>query len=193
MNITHTHSGVLGEITDLLIQLELEHHYRGWDNTPPSLYRVGRNNTGELDIIRAHLGMLEGLHPRVELARMAGAVRQRPAMAELIEAHFDGPPLAHLLIFESWQHGSRTPEEHEADPRSLADVPGSFEARCGIAVIGKTLMAVNRIRGEQPVLVDPTSDPTAGLVLQPGGLLASLVDYHQGITAHWRGRLANQN
>jgi len=191
MTITHSHRGLLGEIIDLLIQLEADHHAAGWDNSPPRVYRASRGKHGQLDIDRVRLG-IRGIDARTEFGYMAAAVQQATG-SELIESIFDGTPLAHLLVFESWQHASRTVEEHKADRRSLADVPGSFEARCGIAVIGKQTMAVNRIRDEEPVLVDPTSDPNAGVFAYPGGMFASLMEYHQAVAAHWRGRLAIYN
>ena len=158
------------------------------NNTPVTLYRVSRATAGKLETNRVRLGLQH--HPALELRALADGMRHFPFAAELTESIFTNPALAHLLISETWENRTFTgPEERDADPRRLADILGSVEVRYCVGVMGARWIALSRVRGAQPQLIEPEGDS-----LEIGGrMFDALKDYHQAIAAHWRHRLATNN
>lgn len=180
----HPYGGLLGEIADLLAALEGDHHLAGWDNMPPTLYRVHRHN-GRLQVQGARLGLM-GIHPRDELRALADAADE-PQLAAFMESSSTSPPLAHLLIMEAWMRVYEAGvDEAQVDAdarRRFADLPGSFESRQGTAMVGKRFITLCRKRNEPPFFGDLQF---ANAVDKKASMGISLRDLHQRIARHWR-------
>lgn len=146
--IKHDLSELPGEVADLMIQLEEAHHARGWNSNPPTIYRVSRENE-RLRHSSIRLGA-DGMHPRDDL-RLLADITQTAAYMTGERLMFSSSAVAHMLIMESWVNLNFTShDERHADPRDLADIPGSREARFCLAIVGDQALTLTRIRGDKP-------------------------------------------
>lgn len=88
----HQLTGVLGEVTDLLVEAERWHHGQGWDNTPPTLYCVCRSPAGDYQVVSTRLGQFTDGGAAHELALIADVAEDPTAGALLALAY---PPHPH--------------------------------------------------------------------------------------------------
>ena len=168
--INHDIAGLLGEVTDLMIRLEADHDSQGWDNNPPTIYRIARENN-QLQPSRCRLG-INGQHPRDHLQLLAD-MTQTSAYAMGERLTFPSSALAHLLIMESWVNDTFTSHtERHKDPRDLADIPGSREARFCLAIAGDQMVTLTRVRDDEPSL------QVVEMSALSGGMCESLKEIH---------------
>lgn len=166
-------TGVLGDVAEILAEIEAEHHEAGWDNTPPTLYRVQRSLDGKYGVTPHRLIHLaaHGVHPRDELRILADLWESPTESVPLRTTLGAERPVAHLLVMEMWMNVDFTSSaQRESDQRDLKDIPGSLEARFGLAVMGKHILSTRHVKG---------SEPTAVVLAGPyevwvGGMLQSL-------------------
>jgi hypothetical protein len=181
---THTLTGPLGVAANILIDVEQVHHTAGWDNTPPTLYRVCHipgTITG-YSVLPYRLGLLPDVHPRDELAAFAAGM-ETPAGVATVLSGYPGRPFIHLLVMEAWGRQFSGPAERAAETRMFADIPGSVELRTGIAIHGDTRVSLTRRRGTDPVL---TVLPDA---VDGGGMPSSLCRIHHRVTEAYAARM----
>lgn len=155
------HSGVRGEVSQLLLELEAEHHRLGWDGYA-ALYRVDSGPSGVFHQPAMWLNV-EGRCP-TELLEYVADYFESPAGKLALRTVFDGPPVAQIFIAEAWSRPAD--DEWEKDARHLADIPGSIEMRFGVAVIGKHFMVVKREHGSDPTEVREGIDVPGGDALR---------------------------
>lgn len=161
-------SALVDELRRYVESLEGARHAQGWDQ-PARLYRVYREDNGVLGVDEIRLDLfhddpvctVQMIAEAFEIAeRWPGWLREEFAR---IGQH---PTIAFCSIHEAWGRAS-TPEEHEehlATPGKrrpqYADMPGSYEVRLAITILGRKILSYVRDRGKPPVWVDdrPVTD-----------------------------------
>jgi len=163
------------EILSRLVTMEQAIHRAGWDQ-PPTLHLMRRQGG-------------------VRMTRVPGpdAGQALAFLAQQMEQHADQPDLQPILaeevqrgaaavVFacETWMStGFANDEERAADPRDLADIPGSREARMVCAMdLDSCQYVVMRIRGEKPETeVYPLGHPerVEGLVFESLARIAAVI------------------
>jgi hypothetical protein len=153
-------------------------HRRGWDGQPElyTLYDATDQQTADV-YHRCSFGptiRLEGygatpcmpsgaLHPRPPHALFNLAYNivdpPHPSAVAILEVLRQPALLGIALLVETWGNDTMTPEEREADPRSLADIPGSVERRILLAALpGGVFRLATRTRGMKPRVDDDLTD-----------------------------------
>lgn len=150
-------------LSDGIVRLEEKMHRGGWDEpdklfamigttagTVPEFMRQGFPRQTQALVAYDLTGVLKALNGTV-LNELADAMEQDPdagMIAGLAKPEFVG----FAVSVETWVNMTMTPEERAEDPRRLADIPGSVEARqiVSVDVAGRALM-VHRQRGKQPI------------------------------------------
>jgi hypothetical protein len=122
-SLINPYDGELGEIAELLLEVETFHHERGWDNSATTLYTVTRS---------------------------AGVCRY---LLDYDVNATSTAPVAHLLVTEAWMHTFTGRAQWNAETRRYADIPGSQECRFAAAVVGEDTIRLRRIRGCAPEFV----------------------------------------
>lgn len=143
----HSYTGPLGEVADLLVATEARHHDKGWDGDPV-LYRVGRSMQG-FTVSPLVLGQLIG-RPADEELDMLAIAAQLPESAAIDRKTFPDPPVAHLLVMETWMRVFASTRDRQAEMRRYADIPGSVECRLAIAAMGTHTLWLVRLRDKPP-------------------------------------------
>lgn len=189
----HPYEGELGELAELLIDLEQDHHDDGWDSRLPTLYRVQLED-GEppsWTVTPCRLGSLYGLHPRDELQGLANAVQVSDGAA-MMEVIFDQPPAAHILIFEGWSWSYNSKEDRDKDAgKYFGDMEGSIESRSGFAVMGDNIICLTRKRGNEPEFFATGHNDDGEIEIS--GMTKALVDLHKAIARYWRDQNVGAN
>lgn len=162
--------GVVGDIARLLVTTEAEHHARGWGNNDPTVYRVDNLPAGGHLLSPIRLGVLVGAHPRDELRALAQMAGESSYQGQLRQLH-PTEPIAHIFIGEGWVNYELSAEERRRDGRRIGDIPGSVEARFGLALVGRRTLGIRRNRTQPPVF-EPEAQDTAG------GMWTSLREFH---------------
>lgn len=183
---THSLTGVLGEVADLLIEEERRWQENGWDNNQPAWYRIERLPGGELGTLKCGLGGMThpDAQPRDDLYRLA-RVAEMPHWADSMKLMLPDPPVGHMLLMEAWVNYDELTEEQRGC--SLADIPGSLEARNGLALVGKRTLMLHRERGQEPLVFVDGQD---GFHLKgdgAGSMFQSIIDLHVANLRMYRG------
>lgn len=151
---------------EMVIELEGFHHEQGWDSLPPLLYLITNPDIGDesvrffgaspMPLFDAPNDLFEISVTMKMLAEVEQGIEhltpeQRMAMVE----RYSEPPMAHVLVLETWMRYAETREELDAmmaDERALADMPGTIEARQALLVHNGDCIVLVRERGKEPRL-----------------------------------------
>jgi hypothetical protein len=185
--------GELDVIAMMLLELERQAHASGWGEIPPTIFRVSRVDdpaTVEHEVdLPPDLAELYKLSPFIfegmlgdtfneEFTRLVTATRH-PLAQLMLKLRNPHPPVAHIFISEAWF--SSDPDIFDKLPeltrtgRTLEDVPGSEEARYGVAVMGDHYVVTFRKRTEDDNVSVITSNDH---VAHGGGLVQALRILH---------------
>lgn len=196
-----------------LIEIENRHHERGWDELPPTLYRLTESD--DIPVIftqypfkaKAFVAQPYSLgeygDPRAELQTMAFSFKlileielegeNGPAWREKIGDTFDDPTTAHVIVSEVWARAvpGDTKEEAlaEVGDRHLADIPGSVEARTATLVTDTDYLFLTRERGEEPEVFHIERDSVESREVQDGfvGSMTMLHDVSRALATKLKG------
>jgi hypothetical protein len=172
----HGQVGVVGEVVDVLTELEAAHHAAGWDNNPPVvLYFVGRRTSRIFEVGVYPCGGVGDMHPRNELAAVAGLMENQPAlMGGLTRGIMPPVPIiACAVVMEAWGIWL---EGHQRPDRMIADIPGAREMRLALGLIGRHTLRVHRVR-DCPVRFDTWR--SGQVPSDEGGIHHSLTRIHR--------------
>lgn len=161
----------------MLIELEAAHDSIGWDNLPPTVYIVARDRD---ELVVCPVPLDHG-HPRPLLVALAVGA-SKPENWPDLQHLYPAPPLAHILIMETWSRWAPMDNGEEAAfraGRALADIPGSIEGRYGIAMLGDCDIHLARDRGEAPrILSNDYTGPTTASDRFDGVMYRALRQLH---------------
>jgi len=181
-------------LATILISLEARHHEQGWDELPVMLYMISQIDDDGLEMLTANgIQLGKVMHPREELKAMALSMTKiaemelsldRERLENFKELYEEGTR-GHAFIMESWVcvPGETTDDEEALNSnRSLADIPGSLEARFAVMTTGDQLMFVSRVRDEEPEFscIEPGTDAS---VVVGGEMIDALVAYDNAVKA----------
>lgn len=136
------------EVERAVRALEIGVHRQGWDKSPSVMALMHNGRTllpAPLPVmLQEPLGEFMLFWANYLKTTQAG----RQMAVNMADENFAG--LA--LVSESWANSSLSPQEREADPRKLADIPGSYESRDVLSVdTAGRLFMLHRQRGMKPL------------------------------------------
>lgn len=182
------------DVTNLLVQLEGVHEAAGWQEMPPTVYRVDYVADMPIDAatgMRADLYHAQPFTLHGELGdsiteELGVLVTNTQSRMHLLWSLLIAPtpPVAHLFVTYAWVNTRPVNLAALRKDQGLADVLGSQEARFAYGVIGERTVSFYRIRGHELVRLSGTATQMTATTDRMAGMIRCL---HDGTVASYTG------
>lgn len=172
----HGQTGLLRDVTELMVMFESAHHARGWDNSPPTLYCLVRTPAAYGAGV---LTLTTELDTPDELAQWVRAMEINAVRSDTL--HYTFPPVGHVLVVETW--ATNVLIDLRDDTAPMVTPQESERTRMVLGVVRNHRLLIERPQGSGLVFDHWTATeyPDTGCIIETlaRGYRVARTMYHQ--------------